>query len=686
MPLLSTLGAASARSFGGVGGGIPLTPGLDIPEVFSIYIYRGAGSGTSTIANGIDLSGEGGLIWIKSRTGTSGESHLLVDTERGGSAVLQSNSNGAANNFIGNPSFLSNGFSGSSNINDAQNYVSWTFRKAPKFFDVVTYTGDGTTTKTVSHNLGTTPGAVFFKRTDDSGNWTVWHRSISGGGYSYPYQRLNGDYGISSLGDYGNNLTPTSSVLRTPVHTNSGNTADSVNVSGASYVAYVFAHNNSDGEFGPLGDQDIIKCGSYSGGSNTSVFDIGFEPQWMFIKKVNSTGPWYMFDDMRGMSNSDQTSGDYGTHILSANTNNEELNLSGSWGPRPKGFAAQTSESDINSSGNTYVYIAVRKGQLKTPTTASSVFKPKLQTGARLTNDVIQTDLNGFDLVIPFKRASGLGAWWPNRLTDFRLQSSRDTDNFYGSRMIEGGPRQDEYNYIDSWSNATNHVDYAFKRANGFFDMVVFKGDGSQGRAIDHNLGVSPEFMLVKKWSGSTLRGWYAYHTGNANQGAGNGAEYGYNFLNTTDGYTDSQYSWNETAPTKTQFTVGGSSGIATNDNGSYYIAYLWATAPGVSKVGSYTGAGAGNNQNIDCGFSSGSSLVMIKRTSSTGSWYVWDSARGINAAGSQDPYLQFNNSDAEGTNFSLGSLNSGFTIVQDGPTDINLSGSTYIFLAIAAV
>ncbi len=131
MPLLSTLGAASARSFGGVGGGIPLTPGLDIPEVFSIYIYRGAGSGTSTIANGIDLSGEGGLIWIKSRTGTSRESHLLVDTERGGSAVLQSNSNGAANNFIGNPSFLSNGFSGSSNINDAQNYVSWTFRKAP---------------------------------------------------------------------------------------------------------------------------------------------------------------------------------------------------------------------------------------------------------------------------------------------------------------------------------------------------------------------------------------------------------------------------------------------------------------------------------------------------------------------------------------------------------------------------
>jgi len=674
MPLLSTFGAASARSFGGVGGGIPVDPGPDIPEVFSIDLFKNV-SGNRVITNGIDLSGEGGMVWNKCRNVGSTDWYF-GDTVRGGNSLLRGNANDAEQTISNVFTFANNGATLKSSIYPSSQFgVNYSFKKTVKFFDVVTYTGNGNSSHAINHNLGSTPGMILVKRINGSGAWNVAHRSLTASNYYLIFSDDGGQVNGSNV--WASAPTDTTFTVGDD---------NAVNSNGNTFVAYLFAHNDDDGGFGPLGNQDIIKCGSYSGGSNTSVFDIGFEPQLMIIKKINSSAPWYVFDDMRGMSNSDQTSGNYGTHQLSANTNNEELNLSGSWGPRPKGFAAQTSESDINSSGNTYVYVAIRKGQLKTPTTASSVFKPKLQTGARLTNDVIETDLNGFDLVIPFKRASGLGAWWPSRLTDFRLQSSRDTDNFYGYRMIEGGPGQDEYNYIDSWSNAENHVDYAFKRANGFFDMVVFKGDGSQGRAIDHNLGVSPEFMLVKKWSGSTVRGWYAYHTGNANQGAGNGAEYGYNFLNTTDAYTDSQSSWNNTAPTKTQFTVGGSSGVATNDNGSYYTAYLWATAPGVSKVGSYTGAGAGNTQNIDCGFSSGSSLVMIKRTNSTGSWYVWDSARGINATGSQDPYLQFNSSDAEGTNFSLGSLNSGFTVVQDGPTDINLSGSTYIFLAIAAV
>jgi hypothetical protein len=63
MPLLSTFGAASARSFGGIGAAAA-GAGLDIDEAFSTYLYDGNGS-TQTITNGIDLSGEGGLVWIK---------------------------------------------------------------------------------------------------------------------------------------------------------------------------------------------------------------------------------------------------------------------------------------------------------------------------------------------------------------------------------------------------------------------------------------------------------------------------------------------------------------------------------------------------------------------------------------------------------------------------------------------
>ena len=77
------------------------------------------------------------------------------------------------------------------------------------------------------------------------------------------------------------------------------------NESGSTYVAYLFAHNDSgDGGFGPDGDADIIKSGSYTGnGSSTGPsINLGFEPQWVMIKRASGgTGGWFIFDAMRGI-------------------------------------------------------------------------------------------------------------------------------------------------------------------------------------------------------------------------------------------------------------------------------------------------------------------------------------------------------------------------------------------------
>jgi cytochrome c peroxidase len=82
------------------------------------------------------------------------------------------------------------------------------------------------------------------------------------------------------------------------------------------------------------------------------------------------------------------------------------------------------------------------------------------------------------------------------------------------------------------------------------------------------------------------------------------------------------------TAQTEDYMTLGFG-GTSTNESGKNYIAYLFATLPGVSKVGSYTGNGS--SQTIDCGFTSGARFVLIKRTdNSNWSWYVYDTARGI--------------------------------------------------------
>lgn len=117
------------------------------------------------------------------------------------------------------------------------------------------------------------------------------------------------------------------------------------------------------------------------------------------------------------------------------------------------------------------------------------------------------------------------------------------------------------------------------------------------------------------------------------------------------------------------------------NQSGQTYIAYLFASKAGVSKVGSYTGNGT--SQTIDCGFTTGARFILIKRTDSTGDWYVWDTARGIVAA--NDPHLSLNTTAAEvTTNDSVDPASVGFIVNQVAATNINVSSASYIFMAIS--
>jgi hypothetical protein len=175
--------------------------------------------------------------------------------------------------------------------------------------------------------------------------------------------------------------------------------------------------------------------------------------------------------------------------------------------------------------------------------------------------------------------------------------------------------------------------------------------------------------MIVKGIS--IAEGWTVYH-----RSAG-ATKFG--LLYDTDAFTASSDRWNNTEPTSTVFTVGDAAKV--NGSGQTYVAYLFATCAGVSKCGSYTGTGAA--QTINCGFTAGSRFVMIKRTDSTGDWYVWDSARGIIPA--NDPYLLLNSTAAEttGTDY-VDTTNVGFDITSTAPAAINANGGTFIFLAIA--
>ena len=348
------------------------SPSKFIENLFSCFAYDGTGS-SQTITNGIDLSNEGGLIWIKNREAT-GYEHLLFDTERGATKYLSSDNTSAeqtdSNSLTG---FSSTGFTlGSSNrgnrsASGESGHVSWTFRKQPKFFDVVTYSGTGSA-RTVSHNLGSVPGMILVKRTDSTANWNVYHNGLNGGTNPEQYGiNLNATGAEFSSSGYWNNTAPTATEFTV-------GTSANANVSGGTYVAYLFAHNNSDGGFGSTGDQDIIKCGSYTGTGDTDgpSIDLGFEPQFVMVKNASTSSDWMVVDSIRGITTrSGAGTGD--DQILNWNTYGAE-SASGGLDLNPDGFKLNGGLTASNGNGNTHIYMAIRRGLMKAPTAGTDVF------------------------------------------------------------------------------------------------------------------------------------------------------------------------------------------------------------------------------------------------------------------------------------------------------------------------
>ena len=610
---------------------------LYVEDVFSTWLYTGTGA-SQTITNGIDLAGKGGLVWTKFRSGSFGtEQHALIDTARGANYYLSSDSTAAQVTSYSNvlTAFNSNGYTlgadtSSGKVNySAQNYASWTFRKAPKFFDVVTYTGDGTTGRVINHNLGSSPGMIVFKNYSGISQWPTWHRSLSANNILF----LNKTDASASSSGYVSAVSSTTFTINANVNTN-----------GATFVAYLFAHDTTaDG---------VIQCGSFTtDGSGNATVNLGWEPQFILWKNISTAGSsWQMADNMRGLSLTD-------TNRLLPNGTNAELSGSLIAPPNSSGFTITGTSASVN-----WIYLAIRRGPMRTPTDATKVFDPqKNQPTASGFQNTILTD------VAFIKYTGGSQDWYIyDRLRGpYNLLSPSTAAEATSGPYLASFDRMTGFNVAAFGTGA--YVSEAFRRAPGFFDVVCYTGTGS-ARTVNHNLGVAPELMIVKRRD--TTGDWQVY--------AGAAGEY--LVLNSTAAkVTSNTDRWNNTAPTSTVFSLG--TNAAVNASGGTYVAYLFATCAGVSKIGSYTGTGT--TKQIDCGFTNGARFVLIKRTDSTGDWYVYDSARGI--VSGNDPYLLFNSTAAEVTNTDyIDPLSTGFELSSTAPAGLNANGGTYIYLAIA--
>jgi hypothetical protein len=628
------------------------SPPVFIEDLFSTYLYTGNGT-SQTITNGIDLSGSGGLVWLKERN--NARSHFLQDSARTITSYLSSDNTDAASSGNAVTALTSTGFtlgSQSGSNGSGNTYVSWTFREQPKFFDIVTWTGNGTGNRAISHALGSAPGCIIVKNTLTGGtNWMVYHRGTSNPNFNYT--RLNLTNATNVSGDNVWDVTSTTFQAASLLDLNNN---------GQTYVAYLFAHDAGGFPASGSGSTNGISCGSFTvSGGNASV-TLGYEPQWVLVKNITDTGIWLLFDNMRGMS----VGG--GDAYLAPNNSNSESSGTDFINPTATGF------NITNLGGSqTFIYIAIRRGPMKTPTVGTSVFSPDLYTG----NGSTQTITSGsppLDLVWIKGRTGSNNPRLYDRLRGATISLAPDSTAAETTRT--GGLTAFTQNGFSVGANGNENdsgvsiIAWDFKRAPGFFDEVCYTGTGS-ATTVTHNLAAVPELMIVKSRStGSTA--WYTYVS---SEGASRRGFLNYDFA---WGGPDNSI-WNGTTPTSTVFSLGADSNV--NGSGATFVAYLFATCAGVSKVGSYTGTGAA--QTINCGFTTGARFVFIKRTDSTGDWYVWDSARGIVAG--DDPYLLLNTSTNEvtGTDY-IDTANSGFEISSTAPAAINASAGTFIFLAIA--
>jgi hypothetical protein len=432
-----------------------------------------------------------------------------------------------------------------------------------------------------------------------------------------------------------------------------------------------------DAVFGESESESVIKCGSYTGnGSSTGPkINLGWEPQWVMVKRTDSGGTsWVMLDTMRAWT----VKGEVDAYMYANKTDSESVHQ---WGaPINTGMQMDGTDGTTNASGGSYIYLAIRRsdGYVGKPIElGTDVFAMSYGNGSS-SGPCFDSD---FAVDFALRKIYGSNDdWWNvNRLTGKKYLKTNGDDS-------ESNHNDNLMDYNDGWgagSIGSGMQSWMWKRHAGL-DVVAYEGDGINGRSIAHSMNDVPEMMIVKRRSSS--EDWTVYHTGL------NGGTNPYTrlmTLNSTASEVDMTSTpekvWKST-PTSTHFEIGSHDRV--NTNGEDYLALLFSSIDGVSKIGSYTGSTS--NLTITTGFQPRFILIKGYNALANGRyWIVMDSLRGINPSGNTD-YLFLNQANAQNSNgpepFISGISSTGFTLLAGkGDTNVEFEDGTarkYIYYA----
>ena len=411
--------------------------------------------------------------------------------------------------------------------------------------------------------------------------------------------------------------------------------------------------------FGEDENKPIMKCGSYVGnGSATgNRVDIGFEPQYIMIKRYDTTDPWFVYDCMRGIvTGLADAELQYNSSTLEYTNSRVDLTSTG--------FIPMTDNQYTNEDGSDYVYFCIRRpdGYVGKPAEAGTdVFT---MDGTYNGSGVFPQFTSGFPVDMSLTRNPTASGTWDTWHMGARLLQGRYQLSSSNAAWSSGGNFLYDYDdgiFIGGWSG---YMSWMWKRHKGF-DVVAYKGTGANN-THNHSLNSTPQMMWVKRRD--STGNWYVYHAG---LNGGSGPQNYFVQLDTNDD-EQNQAIWNN-APTSSVFSV--SSDSHANTNTADYIAMLFASVDEISKVGYYTGTGS--SLDITTGFQP--RFLIVKRVDSSQEWFTVDTTRGW--ASGNDQYLTLNSTNAQAS-FNLGTpISTGFTVDATGD-GWNTSGGKYIYYA----
>jgi hypothetical protein len=379
-------------------------------------------------------------------------------------------------------------------------------------------------------------------------------------------------------------------------------------------------------------------------------------------------GTWQASGDPAAGTNaafSSITSGDYFPYVSNQTTANNNHAGYVNFGQRAFSYTPPTGFKALNTAnlptpsikkGSLYMDATLRTGTGATASVSSLGFQPNL---VWIKSRSAATNHNLFDSTRGVQK--GLGS---------NLQSAQYTDaNSFTAFNSNGYSLGSDASSRGVNINTNTYVDWAWKEGvTPGFDVVTFAGTGS-AQAVNHGLGVAPEFMIMRVYDDTLTRVWACWHKNLTS------AAY-YLALESSAAQTLETTVFNSTAPTSTQFTAGSYNSVSTKNS----VAYLWASVEGFSKFGSYTGNGSTDGPFVWCGFRP--RYVLIKSTGAE-NWSVQDSAR--NPYNVVDARLKPNSADAEGVGSAqnVDFLSNGFKLRTTDP-EKNSGSVTYIFAAFA--